>query len=70
MGNSFYLFALPSIAEGIGSVLDLAGSSHIYNEDPTPEEADFRAIKNDWTIVGQDLKTSMNKVMEEDRGKA
>ena len=70
MSESFYLFALPSIAEGIGSVVDLAGSWHVYNESRTPGEADARAIYSDWRAVGKDIRTSMDAIVEEHSGKA
>jgi hypothetical protein len=69
MNHSFYLFALPSIPEGIGSVIDLAGSFHIYNKSRTPDEADKTALRNDWLAVGKDLQNSMRAVMEESLGK-
>jgi len=69
MSESFFLFALPSIAEGIGSVIDFAGSWHVYNESQTPRQADARAIYNDWKAVGKDIHTSMDIVMEEHCGK-
>jgi hypothetical protein len=70
MSENFYLFALPSIAEGVGSVIDLAGSWHVYNESRPTGEADARAIYSDWKAVGKDIRTSMDTVVEEHSGKA
>lgn len=65
MGDTFFLFALPSFIEGMASVVDLAGSFHIYNMDPTPKEADFRAIRNDWLVLADDFNASINDIAKE-----
>jgi hypothetical protein len=59
--NSFYLFARPSFCEGVARVLDLGGTLQIYNESKTEEEADLKAIENDWLAVGLDMKEAINK---------
>lgn len=53
--DSYELFAESSFCEGFARVLDLGGNLSIYNGSKTPEEADSRAIKSDWRIVGKDL---------------
>jgi hypothetical protein len=53
--NSYELFAESSFLEGFARVLDLGANLSLYNSSRTGEEADFRAIKSDWQIVGKDL---------------
>lgn len=52
-----YLFATNSFISGMGRVLDIGATRQkiTYNSSDTPEEADFKAIENDWNIVGEDL---------------
>jgi hypothetical protein len=53
---TFYLFALPSFAEGYARVIDIGGNLNVYNYSSSPEEADYRALRCDWITVGQDIK--------------
>jgi len=50
-----FLFAKPSLASGVASALDLMGVFPSYNISKTPEEADAKALLNDWYNVGNDL---------------
>ena len=59
----YFLFANPSIIEGMARVLDLGATLNEYNISQSSQEADIAAIKSDWDAVGSDLKS----VMEEDR---
>lgn len=68
MSPTFDLFALPSWAEGAGSIIDMAGSFHNYNDSPTPSEADAKALRSDWEAVGMDFLTAINEIREEVRG--
>lgn len=53
------LFARPSIVEGVGRIVDLGATMQKYNESKTEEEADVRALKNDWRAVGEDFRKSI-----------
>jgi hypothetical protein len=55
MHRSTYLFATPTWAEGVGRLLDFGDSLTQYNDSPTPEEADSRALATDWRSVGGDI---------------
>ena len=55
-----YLFASPSVAEGIGRILDFGGTLTEYNSSLTPQQADAIAISSDWRMVGQDIATAMS----------
>ena len=52
---SDYLYARPSIIEGIGRNMDLFGSMNIYNYSKNEVEADKTAIASDWLAIYTDL---------------
>jgi hypothetical protein len=56
--TSEFLFARPSFLEGVGRILDFAGSMTEYNQSQSPEEADLRALQADWAILGEDMRTA------------
>ena len=53
------LFAEPSFLEGFARVLDIGGTMQEYNTSGTGEEADAKALRNDWLAVGDDLRFSI-----------
>lgn len=55
------LFAHPSFLTGFSRVLDLGATFERYNEDRTPEEADFLALWSDWAAVGDDIQAALNE---------
>jgi hypothetical protein len=55
-----FLFATPSFLTGAGTVMNLAGSSYQFNVSSTSDEADCLAIKNDFYIIGNDLKKAIS----------
>lgn len=59
---STYLFARPSLLEGMGRTVDLWGTMTEYNQSLSPEQADYLAILSDWTAVGDDLRSVMREV--------
>ena len=60
-----YLFAMPSVWSGAARVFDLFGVFDTYNDSPSDDLADARAIYSDWYIVGQDLAGAMMVVERE-----
>lgn len=62
---TFRLFALPSVLQGIGSILDLGGVVHRYATSPSGAEADSLAIRSDWEAIGQDLRRAVEKLESE-----
>lgn len=50
-----YLFPESTFLSGMASVVDLTGDLFTYNKSETPEEADSKAIFNDWAVIGQDI---------------
>lgn len=55
-----YLFAEPSIIEGMARIVDLGGTLQIYNYSDSTENADIKALSNDWYAVGSDIRQSIN----------
>lgn len=65
-----FLFSQGSFLIGAGSVINLGGNYFEYNTSNSEEEADSYAIRNDFSMVGQDIKSatkcelSKNKELE------
>lgn len=59
--SSDFLFARPSFLSGAARTMDAFATFDRYNVSDSPLEADMRAITNDWGMVGQDLKTTIEK---------
>ena len=55
---SDFLFARPSILEGVGRNLDLFGTMQVYNSSDTPAEADARAFMADLDALSKDAQTA------------
>ena len=55
----YFLFARPSFVVGTASILDFGNTLFVYNVSPTPEIADYMAMRNDWVIVGDDLRLAV-----------
>jgi hypothetical protein len=60
-GKTGFLFADPSFAQGLASVMDLGGTLLVYNDSKTAQEADARAIATDWAIVGEDISSAIEQ---------
>jgi hypothetical protein len=60
MGTDF-LFAKPSCLRGISRILDIGATGNLYNESKTIEEADFKALKSDWQVVGNDMRYALDE---------
>lgn len=63
MGRTDFLFAKPSFLTGLGRTIDLGAvlERSSYNISTTSPEADSWAIANDWLVVGQDLRSAIEK---------
>ena len=56
MGDySTFLFAKPSMAEGVARIFDFAGALNQYNTTPNGAAADRRALDADWLAVASDI---------------
>lgn len=65
MGRSDFLFARPSFMSGMARAIDIGSTLNIYNESESPEMADYRAIKSDWQVVGDDIRRAVNEQARE-----
>ena len=63
MGSDF-LFAMPSGLSGAARSLDLGATFDAYNDSPTGQIADARALFADWHQVGEDLVEAMDRFAE------
>jgi hypothetical protein len=60
--QSDYLFARPSLIEGIGRMVDLSNSLNTYNYSRNDAEADARAIHSDWKALGHDIRVALEQL--------
>lgn len=60
-----WLYARPNYLSGLASTLDI-GSTLVkeYNRSGSADEADFKALKSDWQVVGQDFYSAIDKFKE------
>jgi hypothetical protein len=69
MMQSDFFFAQPRALYGWARLLSLFRSFSEYNESPSGEEADARALFCDWVVVGQDLHAAWSLCDAEERAK-
>jgi hypothetical protein len=50
---------------GAGTIFNLGGNSYLFNLAESGQEADERALRNDFAMVGQDLRNAMSKLLPE-----
>lgn len=62
---SSYLYARPSIVEGIARLVDFGDTLSEYNDILSPEQADALALLADWLVVGDDLREAMSNFENE-----
>lgn len=63
MGHLFgFLFARPSFAEGVARLIDVGHTLDEYNRARDGAEADAIAMRADWHMVGDDLRSPMREV--------
>lgn len=67
VGRTDFLFASPSFWTGAARTLDLWATleRYSYNISRTPADADAWAVENDWRVVGQDLKATLDALRAE-----
>lgn len=62
-----FLFSTPSFTSGIGSVINIAGNYYEFNTSETGLDADEIALKNDFNMIGQDIKQSLDSIILENK---
>jgi hypothetical protein len=60
--TSSFLFARPSVWEGVARIIDFGNTLNEYNYSP---KADDIALRIDWLIVGDDLRKAIGHYAEE-----
>lgn len=53
--NTDFLFSTPSYLSGAANIFNIGGDFYEYNISSSQGEADCKAIRNDFNIVGSDL---------------
>lgn len=61
---SSYLYARPSLIEGVARMVDFGNTLQVYNTSLTAEQADYLALLSDWLVVGHDLNKAMSEYKE------
>ncbi|MSS73359.1 MAG: hypothetical protein EXS64_17995 [Candidatus Latescibacteria bacterium] len=56
-----FLFASPSFLQGMASIFDFGGFLLVFNQSRTPEEANEKAMRADWAMVGKDIQDALKK---------
>jgi hypothetical protein len=51
-----FLFASPSFICDMGRVIDLGATMTRFNKSESAAEADMRALSNDWSVVGAEIR--------------
>lgn len=59
--TSSILVARPTLLEGIARVMDIGNTLQAYNDSDSDQEADTKALKHDWRIVGDDLRGAISQ---------
>ena len=54
-----FLVGRPSYLEGAARLFDFGGSLDTYNVSRTPQEADARALRSDFAMIGKDLRNAL-----------
>jgi hypothetical protein len=65
--QSDYLFARPSVIEGVGRIVDVSNSLNMYNYSPDGAQADSRALYQDWKAIGHDVHVALEQLRAEVR---
>ena len=60
--RSDFLFPDNDFRKGMGSVLNIGGGYFQYSYSNSGIEADIRAIANDWGVVGNDMRKSIDNI--------
>ena len=63
--RSDFLVARPSFLTGMARLLDLWGAFDEYNVSPDGRAADALALRADWAVIGQDLRTAIERFRRE-----
>jgi hypothetical protein len=54
-----FLYARPSLFEGVSRLIDFGDTLQIYNTALSPDQSDFLALASDWQVIGDDLREAI-----------
>lgn len=57
-----FLFPKRSFWTGFSSILDIFSQDKKFNASKSGREADIKAIRNDWEMIGQDFNDVLSKM--------
>ncbi|MCX6233912.1 MAG: hypothetical protein NT175_04195 [Bacteroidetes bacterium] len=57
-----FLFPAPSFFKGLASIFNVPGNYYDFNYSQSNEEADYKALKTDWSIIGQDIRNAVDNM--------
>ncbi len=60
--SAYKLFAEPTFLRGLAKVLDLGNTLDYYNDSDSPTQADVDALREDWEIIGQDMRDALEEI--------
>jgi hypothetical protein len=58
-----FLFPKRNVLTGFSNVFSISGETTEFNKSNSGEEADSKAIRSDWEMIGNDLKEAIKKVV-------
>jgi hypothetical protein len=61
-----HLFTKRNFWTGLSSILNVFGGDKKFNTSRSSQEADIKALRSDWEMIGQDFKESMSKTLLKD----
>jgi len=59
-----FLFAQPDFLSGAARILDFGGALNVYNNSPTENIADARALHLDWKAVKADMRSAIIEIQQ------
>jgi hypothetical protein len=59
-----FLFATPGFLKDMGRAIDFGDTMTQYNRSESSEAADLRALKNDWAVIGNDIKQAAESLVK------
>jgi hypothetical protein len=58
-----FLFPKRSFWTGFSSILNIVGNPDKFNSSSSSQEADYKAIRSDWEMIGKDVSSSLSELM-------
>lgn len=62
--NTDFLFSTPTYLSGASNIFNIGGNFYDYNVSKSEAEADCKAIRNDFNMIGNDLDYAISEVID------